>query len=64
MRSIKERTSSSARDQAADQDHRPAILLGVGEPGEAVHDARTGHNDAGGAREKIWPRSQGCVGTR
>ena len=32
---------------AADQDHRPAVLLGVGETGETVHDARAGHRDAG-----------------
>ncbi len=32
---------------AADQDHRPAILLRIGEAGEAVHDAGAGHDDAG-----------------
>ena len=31
---------------AADQDHRPAILLRVGEAGEAVDDAGAGHDDA------------------
>jgi hypothetical protein len=33
--------------RAADQDHRPAILLRIGEAGEAVHDAGAGHDDAG-----------------
>ena len=32
---------------AADQDHRPAILLGIGEAGETVHHAGAGHDDAG-----------------
>jgi len=32
---------------ASDQDHRPAVLLGVGEAGEAVHHARAGHGDDG-----------------
>ncbi len=32
--------------RAADQQHRPAILLGVGEAGDAVDDARAGHRDA------------------
>ena len=31
---------------AADQDHRPAILLRVGKAGEAVDDAGAGHDDA------------------
>ena len=31
----------------ADQDHRPAILLGIGHAGEAVHDPGAGHDDAG-----------------
>ena len=31
---------------AADQDHRPAVLLRVGETGEAVDDAWAGHRDA------------------
>ncbi len=32
---------------AADQDHRPAILLGVGKTGKTVNDAGAGHDDAG-----------------
>jgi hypothetical protein len=32
---------------AADQDHGPAILLGIGEAGETMHHARTGHGKAG-----------------
>ena len=31
---------------AADQDHRPAVLLGIGEAGEAVHHAGAGHGEA------------------
>jgi hypothetical protein len=43
---------------AADQDHRPAILLRIGKPGEAVHDAGSGHDDAGAG-----PPGQIAVGT-
>ena len=32
---------------AADQDHGPAILLGIGETRETVHHAGAGHDDAG-----------------
>ena len=32
--------------RAADQHHRPAVLLRVGQAGEAVDDAGTGHDDA------------------
>ena len=32
---------------APDQDHRPAVLLGVGESGEGVDDARSGYGEAG-----------------
>ena len=32
--------------RAADQDHRPAVLLGIGEAGDAVDDAGAGHDDA------------------
>src|SRR5216684_4363570 len=32
---------------AADQDHGPAVLLGIGKTGEAVHHAGPGHGEAG-----------------
>src|SRR5262249_15762995 len=32
---------------AAEQDHWPTILLGIGQAGETVHHAGAGHNDAG-----------------
>src|SRR6516162_3062876 len=39
---------------AAEQNHRPAILLGIGEAGETVHHAWAGHDDAGaGAASQI-----------
>ena len=44
---------------AADQDHRPAILLGIGEAGETVHHAGAGHDDAGAG-----PAGQIAVGLR
>ena len=45
--------------RAADQDHRPAILLRVGEAGEAVDDARAGHDDA-----RARPAGQEADGAR
>ena len=48
---------------AADQDHRPAILLRIGEPGEAVHDPRAGDDDAGaGAARQIAVGLRGIGG--
>ena len=49
--------------RAADQDHRPAILLRIGEAGEAVHDAGAGHDDAG-AGAAIAPTGTPAVGRR
>ena len=42
---------------ATDQDHRPAVLLCVGETGETVHDAWAGHRDA-----RAGPARQIAVG--
>src|SRR5207245_10313666 len=44
---------------AAEQDHWPAILLGIGEAGETVHHAWAGHDDAG-----AWAAGQIAVGLR
>src|SRR5262249_29379993 len=44
---------------AADQDHGPAILLGIGEARETMHYARTGDGDAGAG-----PAGEVAVGRR
>ena len=46
---------------AADQDHGPAVLLGIGEAGEAVHHARAGHGDAGPGTTGHVAVGLGCV---
>src|SRR5947209_979118 len=48
---------------AADQDHRPAILLSVGEAGEGVDDAGARHDEAGArAPGQITHRLRGIRG--
>jgi hypothetical protein len=42
--------------RAADQDHRPAILLGIGKAGEAVDDTRVGGNSE---QHRLYAERQG-----